>query len=122
MNQKQTQQPPSPPAQGSAKLLPCPMCGWKTPSINKRPVMQDGWAYQVGCGNCRTTAASWIDKSDAIAAWNHRADTESIPGEVVSVDSAGHIEVFIGELAWVLPIGQRLRVTIVDEPNAGGEA
>ena len=54
-------------------LKPCPFCG------NKCWVMMCerlGKRYTVHCGNCGNGTGHWLNKQDAIAAWNRRTGGE----------------------------------------------
>ena len=57
----------------NAPLNPCPFCG------NERWVMLTkrlGGRWVVHCGKCGNTTGQWLDKQDAVRAWNRRIGDE----------------------------------------------
>lgn len=51
------------------ELEPCPFCGRE--AVIKR---SSDSRYYVMCGKCEAKTHKYIDKSDAIEAWNRRVD------------------------------------------------
>lgn len=61
-----------------SELKPCPMCGATIAHLCKLPAMNNSWCYNVNCGNCGTRSMAWVEQSDAIAAWNRRANDAAL--------------------------------------------
>ena len=64
----------------STTLLPCPFCGGHANVVEDAPMFPNQVWYGVGCSNPNCTAYTgygmrlFVNRADAIAAWNRRAD------------------------------------------------
>ncbi len=53
------------------KLKPCPFCGAEVEVVKDSEFCFEG--YSVWCENCRSQSAIYDDPTDAVEAWNRRA-------------------------------------------------
>ena len=67
------------------ELKPCPFCGGKAQIVSHR-VLEDAKEAYVFCKSCGAHGEHYEDAyapiSDAIAAWNRRADLAAVPAQV----------------------------------------
>lgn len=54
------------------ELKPCPFCGESEYVTIQKMLTREYW--YVHCGNCRCRTAQYLDRQEAIEAWNRRAD------------------------------------------------
>ena len=57
------------------ELKPCPFCGGIDIRLN---YVLSRARFKVMCENCKCTTNQFLDKNDAIEAWNRRADDGEI--------------------------------------------
>ena len=56
------------------KLKPCPFCGESKLVVAEKILTRERW--YVHCGNCKCRTFQYLDRREAIEAWNRRAPND----------------------------------------------